>query len=196
MGSVTLRIASCALFFTAFSTWGYPSYAQSLVQDFDDLFERCRASIETSSVFDSEGLQRRNVPERHARDWGVSLAQEAWGVAGAELYVLLTEWTSRDGTIRRLCEIRLANEESLLGPGEQAMLLRQFLILQVELIGAGTHEIDNQLSPIPPLVNAAFRLLDRNPNGCIVSNSFAFSPDGRFFSAGSGEQALEPCRAE
>ncbi|WP_152544605.1 hypothetical protein [Actibacterium mucosum] len=147
-------------------------------------------------MFDGEGLQRRNVPERHARDWGVNSANEAWGVAGSELYVLLTEWTSRDGTVRNLCSIQLANEKRVLEPVEQAMLLRQFLILQVELIGAQSHEIDRQLSSVPPLVNAAFLLQGKNPNGCIVSHSFTFSPDGRFFSAGSGEKSVQPCEVE
>lgn len=196
MGSVVTRTTTLALFFAAISTWGNQSYAQSLVQGFDDLFQRCRTSVETNALFDSAGLKRRNVPERHSREWGVSSEQKAWGIAGSELYVLLTEWTSRDGSLRNICDVRLANNQRLLDPAEQALLLRHFFIMQVQLIGAGTHEIDNQLSPVPPLVNAAFLLLGRNPNGCVVSNSIAFSPDGRFFSAGSAEQAVKPCEAE
>ena len=79
---------------------------------------------------------------------------------------------------------------------DQALLLRHFMIRQVELVGAQTHEIDKKLSPIPPLVNSAFLLSDRNPNGCIVTNTFAFSPDGKFFSAASGEQAVKSCQTE
>ena len=176
--------------------WGKPIHAQSLIQDFEKLFERCRMSIETNSVFNSGGLERQDIPEHHARNWGTSSTQEAWVFPGSQLYVLLTEWTSRDGTVRHLCDIRLVDEEYVLQPSEQALLLRHFLIRQVELIGAGTHELDNRLSPIPPNINAAFLLLDRNPNGCVVTNSFAFSPDGKFFSAGSGEQAVKPCEAE
>lgn len=176
--------------------WGKPIQAQSLFQDFENLFERCRLSIETNSTFSSGGLEGRDVPERHARDWGTSSTQEAWTPPESELYVLLTQWTSRDGTERRLCDIRLVNDEYVLRPSEQALLLRHFLIRQVELIGAGTHELDRRLSPIPPAINAAFLLVDRNPNGCVVTNTFAFSPDGTFFSAGSGEQAVNPCEAK
>ena len=176
--------------------WGKPIHAESLVQDFESLFERCRVSIETSSLFDNGDLERRDVPDRHVRDWGVSSSQEAWIYPGAELYVLLAEWTSRDGTVRHRCDIRLFDEEYVLRPIEQALLLRHFLIRQVELIGSGTHEIDKQMSPIPPAVNVAFLLLDRNPNGCIVSNSFTFTPDGEFLSVVSGEQAVKHCKFE
>lgn len=196
MSSEIFRKRCTAALLMTLWAWGNPTHAQGLVQDFEELFERCRASVETNSVFDSRGLQMRDVPERHARDWGISSTQEAWTSPGSVLYVLLTEWTSRDDTERHLCNIRLANEEYVLKPGEQALLLRNFMINQVELIGVGTHEADKRLSTIPPLVNAAFLLLDRNPNGCIVSNSFAFSPDGKFFSAGSVEQAVKPCEVE
>jgi hypothetical protein len=64
------------------------------------------------------------------------------------------------------------------------------------LIGAGTHEIDKGLSSIPPTINAAFLLSEKNPNGCSVTNTFSLSPDGTYFSAGSGEMAIKTCRAE
>ena len=176
--------------------WGKPIHAQSLTQDFESLFERCRTSIETDLAFESEGMERRGVPVHHARDWGTSSTQEAWFFPESELYVLRTEWTSRDGIERHLCDIRLVDEEYVLPPSEQALLLRHFMLRQVELIGAGTHELDKRLSPIPPAVNAAFLLVDRNPNGCVVTNSFVFSPDGKLFAAGSGEQAVKPCEAE
>lgn len=190
------RTRYCAALVTALWALGHPVHAESLIQEFENLFERCRASIEANSAFVSEGLQSRDVPKRHARDWGMSSAQQAWASPGSDLYVLLTEWTSRDGTVRHLCDVRLANEEHVLRPIDQALLLRHFMIRQVELVGAQTHEIDKQLSPIPPMVNSAFLLSDRNPNGCIVTNTFAFSPDGKFFSAGSGEQAVKPCQTE
>lgn len=114
----------------------------------------------------------------------------------SEFYVVLTKWVSQDGATRRLCYIMLADEEYTLSAVEQALLLRHFLVRQVQLIGGGTHEIDRRLSPIPPVVNAAFLLSERNPNGCVVSNNFSFSPDGRFFRAGTGEQAVKHCEAE
>jgi hypothetical protein len=195
MGSQSFSTGYVAALVSAFWIWSNPIQAQSLVQDFEHLFERCRIYVETNSAFDSGGLQRRDVADNHARDWGVSSAQTGWFSPGSDLYVVLTEWTSEDGTVRHLCSVRLAEEYFLLGPVDQALLLRRFLLKQVELISAGTHEIDRMLSPIPPVVNAGFLLLDRNPNGCIVSNSFAFSPDGSFFSATSGEKAVERCEA-
>ena len=196
MGSEIFRTRYLAMLVATLWVWAKSIYAESLEQDFEILFERCRVSIETNSLFDSAGLQSLDVPERHARDLGVSSSHEAWAFPGSELYVLLTEWTSRDGTVRHLCDIRLIEEGYVLRPIEQALLLRHFLIRQVELIGAGTHEIDRQLSPIPPIVNAGFLLLDRNPNGCIVSNSFTFAPDGNFLSVASGERTVKPCNGE
>lgn len=196
MSSGIFRTTHFAAFVVAIWGWGSPIQAQGLMHDFDRLFERCRASVETSSVFDSEGLHRRNVAARHARDWGTSSTQEAWMPPGSKLYVVLTKWTSRDGTTRHLCDIRLASDDYLRDSVEQALLLRHFLIRQVQLISAGTHEIDAQLAPIPPLVNAGVLLSQRNPNGCIVSSNISFSPDGAFFAAGSGEQAVKPCVSE
>ncbi len=177
-------------------SWGKQIHAQSLVQDFERLFERCRLSIETNSAFNSAGLEERDVPERYASDWGTSSTEEAWALPESEFYVLFTQWTSRDGTKRRVCDITLVDEEYVLRPSEQALLLRHFMIRQAELIGDGTHELDRRLSTIPPSVNAAFLLVDRNPNGCVVTNTLAFSPDGKLFSAVSGEQAIKPCEAE
>lgn len=178
-----------------FWIWAAPIHAQTLTEDFSDLFERCRVSIETNAEFNSAGLEMRDVPERDARDWGVDSEQKAWASPESEFYVLLTEWTSRDdGTVRHLCDIRLAEEQRVLEPSEQALLLRHFMIRQVELISNGTHEKDSRLSTIWPIVNAAFMLSDRNANGCVVNNDFAFTPNGDFFAAGSGEK-VRPCHA-
>lgn len=196
MRSKFFQPKSSAVLVMATWAWSSPIHAQSLIDDFDNLFERCRLSVEANLAFESEGLERRDVEERHARDWGTYSSQEAWMPPASELYVVLTKWVSRDGTTRHLCDVMLANEEHTLGAVEQALMLRHFLVKQVQLIGAGTHETDRNLSPVPPIVNAAFLLSDRNPNGCIVSNNFAFLPDGSFFAAGSGEQAIKPCEAE
>lgn len=185
-----------ATFLVAFSFWGSSGDAQGLLHDFASLFERCRVSIEMNSEFNREGLEEKSVAERHARDWGMHSNQRAWMRPGSELYVVLTGWSSREGTTRHLCEVRLADEGRALDAVEQALLLRHFLIEKVGLIGAGTHEIDKKLSPIPPLVSEAFLLSERNPNGCRVSSNLSFSPDGTFFSAGTGEQAISSCRAE
>lgn len=196
MSSEIFRTKCFAALVITIWAWSSPIHAQNLIDDFDNLFERCRLSVETNSAFESEGLQRRDVAERHARDWGTSSAQDAWMPPASELYVVLTKWMSRDGMTRHLCDIRLADEEYTLDAVEQALLLRHFLVKQVQLVGAGTHERDKQLSSIPPIINAAFLLSDSNPNGCIVSNNFAFSPDGRIFTAGSAEQAVKSCEAK
>lgn len=79
--------------------------------------------VETNSVFDSGGLRRTDVVERHVRDWGMPSAQEARVSPESELYVVLTEWTSRDGSKRHLCEIILTDKEYILGSVEPALLL-------------------------------------------------------------------------
>lgn len=181
---------------TASCFWGGPTLAQGLLDDFEILFERCRVSVETLTAFDTEGLQETSVAEGQIRDWGIASKQEAWKHSDSELYVVLTQWTSRDEVTRHLCDVSLADGKRSLDAVEQALLLRHFLVKQVQLIGAGTHEIDRRLSSVPPLVNGAFLLSERNPNGCKVTNTIAFSPDGTFFSAGSGEQAIVSCDAE
>lgn len=151
------------------------SLAQNLEQDFASLLERCRQSIETSGEFNSEGLQRHSVVDAHRLNWGAESNQAGWSYPDSEMYVVLTEWTSADGQIRRLCDVRLVNEERVLDSVEQGLVLRHFLLTKTQLIGIGTHEIDEGLPPIPPLINAAFLLLGRNPNGCSVTTNFALS---------------------
>lgn len=170
--------------------------ALELERGFEDLLERCRVSVETSSDFDRTGLQEREVPERHLRNWGTTSNQTGWMAQGSETYAVLTEWTSRDGQVRHVCDVRLFDEERVLDENEQGLLLRRFLIVQTQLIGLGNHEIDKGLSPIPPILNAGFLLSERNPNGCSVTSSFAISPDGTFFSAGTGEQGIKECSTE
>lgn len=183
-------------FLIAFFGFVSPTHAQDLTSDFGNLFDRCRVSIETSKIFIGDGLQEGNVQKRHVRDWGATSRQTAWMLPGSEFYVVLTEWTARDGTIRHLCDVRLIDEDRVLEKEEQGLLLRQFFVTQIQLIGAGTHKIDKSLSPIPPTINAAFLLSEKNPNGCSVTNTLSFSPDGTYFSAGPGEQAIRTCRAE
>ncbi len=189
LGLISKRFLSASVFVV----FGGGVQAQELKRDFEDLLERCRISVETSTDFDSTGLEERDVAKRHLRDWGTTINHAGWMAQGSETYVVLTEWTSRDGQVRHLCDVRLFDAERVLDEIEQGLLLRSFLIAQTQLIGLGTHEIDRALSPIPPAVNAAFLLSERNPNGCSVTTVFGISPDGTFFSAGTGEQATKEC---
>lgn len=170
--------------------------AQSLVADFDNLFERCRISIESSAPFDATEMEKTKVQDRHERDWGITSEQVGWSLKPSILYVVSTSWTSRDGPTRHLCEIYLKDPERILTASEQGLLLRSFFVFQTRLIGAGNHDVDRDLSPIPPALNAAFLLSERNPRGCSVNNTIALSPDGSYFSAGSGEQAIKSCASQ
>jgi hypothetical protein len=171
-----------------------PTNAQSLEQNFNNLFERCRMHIETSSIFDTNGLAITEVEKRHVRSWGTMTQQTAWSLPGFEFYVVLTEWTSRDATTRKLCGIYTKDEERLLTPTEQGLLLREFLILQRQLIIIGTHEVDIKLSPIPKIISAAFLLSESNPRGCTSTNTISISFDGTLFSATSGDLGITECK--
>ncbi|NVO26698.1 hypothetical protein HJ526_04640 [Donghicola sp. C2-DW-16] len=184
-------IAALAVSVTFFSA----DSSQGLLRDFDNLFERCRLSIETNSEFDHEGLEETEVLARD-ETWDRSDKQQAWIRAGSELYTVLTEWTSANGTTRHVCRVKFADASRVLDEVEQALLLRRFLIIQTKLIGKGTHDVDRKLSPIPPTVNAAFLLSTKNPNGCRVTNVINFNPDGTHFDATTGEQTVHPCRPE
>lgn len=196
MSLFTSRMHWLATFTAAVWFGNGPVHAQSLVDDFDILFERCRVAIETNSAFENEGFQRRDIADRDVRDWGISSAQEAWMLPESRFYVVLTNWTSRDGPTRHLCGIKLADENLALSAAEQALLLRYFLMRHAELISAGTHESVLHVTPILPSILTGFLLSDRNPNKCTVITTLTFEPDGTFFAAGSGEQATKPCEAE
>lgn len=169
------------------------SVAQDLEQDFATLLNRCRHSIEMSTEFDSKGMQPYSVSDAHQRNWGIESAQAGWRNPASEMYVVLSHWTAADGQRRHLCDVRLADEERVLDSVEQGLIIRHFLMIKTRLVGAGTHEVDRGLSMVPPLINDAFLLAGRNPDGCRVTTTFALSPDGEFFAAGTGEQAIIQC---
>ncbi|OUD08491.1 hypothetical protein BVC71_13405 [Marivivens niveibacter] len=185
---VTAALAVSVTFFSADSS-------QGLLRDFDNLFERCRLSIETNAEFDHEGLEETEVAARD-EEWGRSYKQRAWVPAGSELYAVLTAWTTANGTTRHVCRVKFTDASRVLDEVEQALLLRHFFIIQTKFIGQGTHELDGKLSPTPPTVNAAFLLSAKNPNGCRVTNVITFNPDGTYFGATTGEQTVHPCRPE
>lgn len=169
------------------------SNASPLTEDFSELFERCRIAVEQSLPLDETELRPTQVHEDHSRSWGTDTTQTGWAFESSELYIVFTVWTSRDGPTRNLCDIYLQNPDRILTESEQGQLLRHFLLRQTELIGQGAHEIDRRLSPTPPVMNQGFLLSLQNPRGCTVTNNIALSPDGAFFSAGSGEQAISAC---
>lgn len=193
---MVLKLTSIGrLFACIIAAWGASStlYAQNLEQDFENLLERCRASIEMGAAFERHGMQQRAVAKPHLRNEGFANNQTGWMGPQSELYVVLTEWTGRDGQTRRRCDVQLSDEDRILSKGEQGLLLRHFVITKKRLSGLGAHEIDTQLTSIPPLINDAFLLSHRNPNGCRVVTRFVVSPDGTYFSAGTAEQAIETC---
>ncbi len=172
---------------------GGTSHASSLHDDFSKLFESCRVAIEQSLPLDEAELRPMQVHEEHSRSWGTDTTQTGWAFENSELYIVFTAWTSRDGTTRNLCDIHLQDPDRILTESEQGHLLRHFLLRQTQLIAQGTHEIDRRLSPIPPTMNLGFLLSAQNPKGCTVTNNIALLPDGTYFSAGSGEQAIKSC---
>lgn len=169
------------------------SLASPIHDDFSKLFERCRVAIEQSLPLDETELYPTRVNQKHSRSWGTDSTQTGWALENSELYIVYTVWTSRDGPTRNLCDIYLQDPNRVLTEGEQGLLLRLFLLRQTKLIGQGTHEIDRRLSPIPPVMNLGFLLSAQNPRGCTATNNIALSPDGTYFSAGSGEQAIKAC---
>lgn len=168
-------------------------HASPIHDDFAKLLERCRVAIEQSLPLDEAELKPVLVHEDHSRSWGTDTTQIGWAFENSELYIVFTVWTSRDGPTRNLCDVYLQNPDRILTESEQGQLLRRFLLRQTQLIAQGTHQIDRRLSPIPPVMNLGFLLSAQNPKGCTVTNNIALLPDGTYFSAGSGEQAIKPC---
>lgn len=172
---------------------GVTIHASPIHDDFAKLFERCRVVIEQALSLDEAELQPMPVHEDHSRSWGTDTTQTGWAFEDSELYIVFSAWTSRDGTTRNLCDIHLQDPDRILTESEQGHLLRHFLLRQTQLIAQGTHEIDRRLSPAPPIMNLGFLRSKQNPRGCTVTNKIALLPDGTYFSAGSGEQAIKSC---
>ena len=179
--------------FAALVCCGGSGHAGSLHEDFALLLDRCRVAVEQSVSLDKTDLQPTQVHEENSRPWGTDTSQAGWALSNSELYIVFTTWTSRDGPTRNLCDVYLQDPGRVLNEDEQGRLLRHFLLRQTQLIGEGTHEIDRRLSPVPPLINLGFLLSAQNPRGCTATNSIALLPDGTYFMAGSGEQAIKAC---
>jgi hypothetical protein len=179
--------------FAALVCCGGSGHAGSLHGDFALLLDRCRVAVEQSVSLDKTDLQPTQVHEENSRSWGTDTSQVGWALSNSELYIVFTTWTSRDGPTRNLCDVYLQDPGRVLSEDEQGRLLRHFLLRQTQLIGEGTHEIDRRLSPVPPLINLGFLLSAQNPRGCTATNTIALLPDGTYFSAGSGEQAIKAC---
>lgn len=169
------------------------SNASSLTEDFSELFESCRIAVEQSTPLNNTDLRPTQVLEKHSRSWGTDTSQIGWALPNSELYIVFTVWTSRDGPTRNLCDLHLRDPDRVLTEDEQGRLLRYFLLRQTQLIAQRTHEIDRRLSPIAPIMSRGFLLSAQNPRGCTVTNNIALLPDGTYFSAGSGEQAIKAC---
>lgn len=179
--------------FVALLFGGGCSHASSLHKDFSELLERCRIAIEQSVPLDETDLQPTKVHDEHSRSWGTETSEVGWAFKNSELYIVFTAWTSRYGITRNICKIYPQDPDRVLTEEEQGQLLRHFLLRQTQLISQGTHEIDRRLSPIPPIINLAFLLSAQNPRNCTVTNNIALLPDGTYFSAVSGEQAIKAC---
>lgn len=179
-----------------FFIWKSQQVDQSLEQDFVELFERCRTSIETGQPFDSTGLEETEVRKNSKQNFGMSSEQVAWALPGSDFQVLLTAWVGRNNVTRHLCDIELQDERRFLSPVEQGLLMRQFAILQVKYVGARTHKLDPHIVVLPPSIFDTFLLTERNPRGCSVINTISMGPDGYFFAAGSAEQVTKECDTE
>ncbi len=179
-----------------FFIWKSQQVDHSLEQDFVELFERCRTSIETGQPFDSTGMEETEVWKNSKQNFGMSREQNAWSLPGSEFQVLFTAWAARDGVTRHICDIELQDERRLLRPVEQGLLMRQLAMHQGKYVGARTHKLDPLYVLIPPVIMNTFLLAERNPRGCSVLNTISMGPDGYFFSAGSGEQGTKKCETE
>ncbi|MBT0781751.1 hypothetical protein [Paracoccus sp. pheM1] len=164
--------------------------AQIYLADFQDALSRCQASLETTTGFSDDGLERVGEAETelplNVRD------RRIWRFLSSPLQVVHSTYIDGVGQLRSTCDVSLLKGATPLTPEERDALFHSFVSRMEQQIAEGTHERRDP-EKIPPIVTLGYGPLKRGIHGCRVIISLAFMTDGDFFRVNAGEQITHPC---
>jgi hypothetical protein len=182
---------------------GGASADERLVQDWRDLWTRCRVAIENVQPLDTTGLTDlgfsiQHQPALHPEGWpepimpAYDYPEHKWRLAGSRFFVREREWPPIDGKVRRGCDIHIAEDAAQITSAEETLLADAFRAERDRLLATGEYEMQD---PTPPIASTALGLrpLKPNANECrVISPLFVDTrPDMKpFFTSGTGEQAI------
>ena len=187
-----MRLLPCLLFLSC----PVPAAAQTYLADFLDALNRCQSSIETTTGFFDDGLERLDensvAGQANAELSSNVRDHRIWRFPSSPLQVTYSTY-DRGGQLHSTCEVSLVKSATPLTSEQRASLLQSFTHRMEQQIADGTHERRDVIR-IPPIVNLGYGPLERGIHGCRVMISLAFDPESDFFSAGVGEQITHPCK--
>ena len=150
---------------------------------FLNLMERCRHSIETSTEFDSQGLEHINTKTKIFKSKQQS-EDVIWSAPNSPYNVYVKSPKPNSETLHR-CDVYLADGHHM-NANQQAMVIREFMILREKLASEQTHEFKN-ISLKYPSIMLAFAPIEKNKRGCDVISTFVLNITGDSFRTSTGE---------
>lgn len=151
------------------------------VESWQELWNRCRVSLETSAPLDTEGL----VPIKAARDpRQVKVNTHTWGRPN-DRFVLFDDDIAADGEHVRSCEIAVTDWYEPVSERQSAQIVLAFMRQRTDLLAKGKHEARDIL--VAPDMQSGFALIAPNPTGCRVAALIVASAEGGFFTSLIGE---------
>jgi hypothetical protein len=159
----------------------------ALVSSWFDMFERCRASVETHEPLFMFNLlpnpalvdPLKNIDARHIKMWSPL-------VGGGRFAVLEREDVAASGVFRS-CEVVLSDWHRPLSRLDIERLTYTFMEERSVLLAKGSHEARDPV-PLTRLTSAGFRTSWPNPMGCPVVTAMFAQPELGDFRVISGEQ--------
>jgi hypothetical protein len=162
---------------------------QHLIEQWRDLWTRCRIAIEDAKPLNVDGLSPvTTLPETYEKtvrrydNWRIMRRRQD------RFAILEAEYRKHNG-VRRICDVTIAPDAKPLNHDEEAVLARAFLIERAKLIANRTHETRNP-DPIFPIIPLGVGPTKKNQNGCSVISFFMFDLSTNFFNSGTGEQVF------
>jgi len=161
-----------------------------IVEEWSELFARCRISVETASPLNTQGMQQV-TPPKEAFPPGHDWRSRAWQKPKGALIILEQE-AIRDDTVLRVCRVALPDADSIYSERAQADILLAYIKNRDRLISEEAHEL-RVLDRLSPVLRFGFGPVGLNPNGCNVLSFVIMLPEDGFIRSGTGEVEPPTC---
>lgn len=180
------RIAVAIAFWFGLISVGF---AASFEDDFLLLAERCRTAIEQAKQLDTSGLTPYSNPSYEKKFARKDVTGTVWEIDGdSSWYLVSSERLRKDGRSYRGCDVFVKERYLPVGKVQQALLIRAFLELKLNLLFQQTHKEDEGMMHVPPLLLLGFVQVGQNERGCSTVNGLSLSFDGTFVQYFVGEK--------
>lgn len=190
----------CTIVSVVFAPLQIANADQNLRDEWMDLWDRCRISVETEQPIDNTDLLLLEVNNKVDEN-EVRYSVKQWQFETGRFIVEETMWEFELSKARK-CMVTPNPATEPLSEKDVALLVYDFMIERERLIFAGVHEYRDVLSPFP-LILAGLGLKETKDNGCgtisvIVIQAFPLAhqdPEFNTFFSFSRDQSTFPACA-